>query len=129
MASFALISQLSEQFDYSEGYRDGVFHFRTVTMPHEAAQHLPSHLLTEKQWRAAGVKMTRGWKHYATHATERNILLFRRPLGTDPQTGVASDEAMRRARERELQEQAVEALVEAARAKQQKMDSGDLDTR
>ena len=35
----------------------------------------------------AGVQQSRGWAHYEWHRPEPHILLFRRPLGTDPRTG------------------------------------------
>lgn len=44
-------------------------------------------LLTEAEWRSIGVQQSRGWQHYAIHRPEPHILLFRRPLGTDPATG------------------------------------------
>ena len=46
-------------------------------------------LLSEIEWRALGVTMSRGWLHYAIHRPEPHILLFRRPRGTDPATGQA----------------------------------------
>ena len=44
-------------------------------------------LLSESEWRGIGVQQSRGWVHYAIHRPEPHILLFRRPLGTDPTTG------------------------------------------
>jgi cyclin-dependent kinase regulatory subunit CKS1 len=44
-------------------------------------------LLSEEEWRALGVTQSRGWTHYAVHKPEPHILLFKRPLGTNPQTG------------------------------------------
>jgi len=44
-------------------------------------------LLSEQEWRGIGVQQSRGWVHYAIHRPEPHILLFRRPLGTDPRTG------------------------------------------
>ena len=55
-------------------------------------------LLTEPEWRALGVQQSRGWVHYATHRPEPHILLFRRPLGTDPVTGEISEELVAQAR-------------------------------
>ena len=46
-------------------------------------------LLTENEWRSLGVQQSRGWVHYEIHKPEPHILLFRRPLGTDPNTGNA----------------------------------------
>jgi cyclin-dependent kinase regulatory subunit CKS1 len=77
------------------------------------ARSLPDRLLTEQEWRHLGVQQSRGWVHYAIHKyaiqtvpsvydlwscspffayctcsrPEPHILLFRRPLGTDPATG------------------------------------------
>lgn len=48
---------------------------------------LAGQLLSEAQWRGLGVQQSRGWVHYAIHRPEPHILLFRRPLGTDPVTG------------------------------------------
>lgn len=35
-----------------------------------------------------GVQQSRGWVHYELHRPEPHILLFRRPKGSDPQTGL-----------------------------------------
>mmetsp|Transcript_94498 Transcript_94498/g.266932 ORF Transcript_94498/g.266932 Transcript_94498/m.266932 type:complete len:82 (-) Transcript_94498:131-376(-) len=44
-------------------------------------------LLEEDEWRKLGVTQSRGWGHYEIHRPEPHILLFRRALGTDPNTG------------------------------------------
>lgn len=44
-------------------------------------------LLLEADWRNIGVQQSRGWQHYMFHRPEPHVLLFRRPLGTDPVTG------------------------------------------
>jgi len=41
----------------------------------------------------------RGWTHYAIHKPEPHILLFRRPVGTDPTTGEVDPELAREERE------------------------------
>lgn len=72
-----------------------------------------SRLLSETEWRSMGVQQSRGWQHYAIHRyvslhgnfarikshdficrPEPHILLFRRPLGTDPQTGQVDQELL-----------------------------------
>ena len=62
---------------------------RHVVLPQDIAKALPKNgrLLSEIEWRALGVQQSRGWIHYAIHKPEPHILLVRRPLGTDPQTG------------------------------------------
>ena len=45
------------------------------------------------------IRLPRGWQHYAIHRPEPHILLFRRPLGTDPQTGAVDPELKRMALE------------------------------
>ena len=50
---------------------------------------MPKHkLLMEYEWRALGVIQSFGWVHYEIFNPEPFILLFRRPLGTDPLTGI-----------------------------------------
>ena len=46
-----------------------------------------------------GVQQSRGWVHYAIHRPEPHILLFRRPLGTDPQSGRVDPELLALAKE------------------------------
>ena len=41
-----------------------------------------------QEWRSLGVQQSRGWVHYELHRPEPHILLFRRPKGTDPTTGL-----------------------------------------
>lgn len=71
-----------------------------MILPKELAKTLPkSRLLTEAEWRSIGVQQSRGWQHYAIHRPEPHILLFRRPLGTDPQSGRVDPELERAARD------------------------------
>mmetsp|Transcript_32329 Transcript_32329/g.59286 ORF Transcript_32329/g.59286 Transcript_32329/m.59286 type:complete len:125 (-) Transcript_32329:365-739(-) len=73
---------------------------RHVILPKELAKTLPkTRLLSENEWRSIGVQQSRGWQHYAIHRPEPHILLFRRPLGTDPQTGAVDQELKRMALE------------------------------
>jgi len=74
-----------------------------VILPKELVGQLKSgKLLAEEEWRRLGVQQSRGWEHYAVHRPEPHILLFRRLLGTDPNTGkcdrAAHEEASRKVR-------------------------------
>lgn len=75
--------------EYSAKYNDDKYEYRHVILPREMAKRLPkpARLLTEQEWRGIGVQQSRGWVHYEVHRPEPHILLFRRPLGTDPRTG------------------------------------------
>jgi len=70
-------------------YSDSLYEYRHVILPKEVAKRLadPPKLLTESEWRGLGVQQSLGWVHYEIHKPEPHILLFRRPLGTDPRTG------------------------------------------
>ncbi|CAN0375516.1 unnamed protein product [Ectocarpus fasciculatus] len=93
------------RIDYSEKYVDGAFEYRHVILPKETAKILPqSRLLTEDEWRNLGVQQSRGWQHYAVHTPEPHILLFRRPLGTNPVTGRVDPELEREAKEKYAEE-------------------------
>lgn len=74
---------------------------RHVILPKELAKSLRKGvLLAEEEWRGVGVQQSRGWVHYACHRPEPHILLFRRPLGTDPTTGKVNPELARKAAQR-----------------------------
>ncbi|CAN0030984.1 unnamed protein product [Sphacelaria rigidula] len=74
-------------------------------LPKEQAMMVPqSRLLEEDEWRNLGVQQSRGWQHYAIHRPEPHILLFRRPLGTDPVTGQVDPELEREAKEKYAEE-------------------------
>jgi len=76
------------RIEYSEKYMDDTNEYRHVMLPKEVAKGLPkARLLSEAEWRRIGVQQSRGWEHYAIHRPEPHILLFRRPLGTNPVTG------------------------------------------
>jgi cyclin-dependent kinase regulatory subunit CKS1 len=76
------------QISYSEKSYDEHFEYRHVILPKDIARQMPKNrLLEEHEWRALGVQQSRGWVHYAIHKPEPHILLVRRPIGTDPQTG------------------------------------------
>ncbi|CBJ27816.1 conserved unknown protein [Ectocarpus siliculosus] len=79
---------MAARIEYSEKYQDDSFEYRHVILPKDLAKGLPkSRVLTEQEWRGLGVQQSRGWMHYAIHRPEPHILLFKRPLGTDPVSG------------------------------------------
>ena len=81
----------SKEIEYSDKYEDSAFEYRHVILPKEVAKLLPQgkamRLLSESEWRGLGVQQSRGWVHYEIHRPEPHVLLFRRPVGTDPNTG------------------------------------------
>ncbi|MDR3549243.1 MAG: cyclin-dependent kinases regulatory subunit [Candidatus Pacebacteria bacterium] len=80
-----------DEIEYSDKYSDDKYEYRHVLLPKETYKSMPkSRLLTESEWRALGVQQSRGWVHYEIHKPEPYILLFRRQLGTDPQTGLVA---------------------------------------
>ncbi len=76
--------------EYSDKYYDDHYEYRHVLLPKDVYMKMPKgRLLSESEWRSLGVTMSPGWIHYAIHAPEPFILLFRRPKGTTPITGAA----------------------------------------
>jgi cyclin-dependent kinase regulatory subunit CKS1 len=91
---------VANRCEYSDKYSDDQYEYRHVILPKEVAKTLPAHrLLSDAEWRNLGVQQSRGWVHYATHRPEPHILLFRRPLGTDPQTGEVRPELAQQAKD------------------------------
>lgn len=80
-----------KEIEYSDKYEDSSYEYRHVILPKEVAKQLPQgknmRLLSETEWRSLGVQQSRGWVHYEIHRPEPHVLLFRRPVGTDPTTG------------------------------------------
>jgi cyclin-dependent kinase regulatory subunit CKS1 len=78
-----------DEIDYSEKYNDDLYEYRHVLLPKNIFKTIPKgRLLSESEWRGLGVQQSRGWVHYEIHRPEPHILLFRRPLGTNPETGL-----------------------------------------
>ena len=81
-----------DEIEYSEKYQDDEFEYRHVLLPKTVYRNMPrGRLLYEEEWRQLGVQQSRGWVHYEIHKPEPFILLFRRPLGTDPTTGKVAE--------------------------------------
>ena len=84
-----------DEIEYSEKYMDDTFEYRHVILPKKTAKDMYKiaackRCLEEAEWRGLGVTQSKGWEHYEIHRPEPHILLFRRPLGTDPMTGLVA---------------------------------------
>eukprot|EP01035_Chromulina_nebulosa_P017548 gene17548-23111_t len=96
---------MSSKIEYSEKYQDDKYEYRHVLIPKELAKSLPKNrLLSVNEWRAIGIQQSLGWEHYTSHRPEPHVVLFRRPLGTDPKTGEVNLELQRDAVEAYHQE-------------------------
>ena len=83
------MSHYPDEIEYSDKYFDDFYEYRHVILPKHVYKKAPKgRLLSEMEWRALGVKQSRGWAHYEVHKPEPYILLFRRARGTDPNTGL-----------------------------------------
>lgn len=107
---FNAIASKADEFDHFPVYRDDTYEYGNVVLPpHTVAKHLPVWIiLTESEWRQAGVVMSRGWQHYDWHKPENHILLFRRPIRTDPKKKFTPPQARKNAERREEAERKLE---------------------
>lgn len=85
-----------EEIEYSAKYSDAMYEYRHAILPSGVVHDMvrlvstrPGLLLTEPEWRKLGVVQSHGWLHYMQYSPDQSILLFRRLLGTNPQTGLA----------------------------------------
>ncbi len=77
-----------DEIEYSDKYYDEHYEYRHVLLPKPIYKKIPKgRLLSEMEWRSLGVQQSRGWAHYEIHKPEPFILMFRRAIGTDPNTG------------------------------------------
>ena len=87
-----------KEIEYSEKYYDECYEYRHVILPKEIMKSIKgiSGCLPEETWRKIGIKQSKGWVNYCRYEGEPHILLFRRPIGTDPATGLAPPDAFKK---------------------------------
>ena len=91
-----------DKIEYSAKYQDRIYEYRHVLLPKEVFEKIPyKRLLSENEWRGIGLQMSKGWSHYTIHKPEPHILLFRRPLGIDCETGFLAPEIEKKVAEYE----------------------------
>ena len=83
-----------KEIEYSDKYRDDFYEYRHVLLSKNAYERLKRidgkrRILSEDEWRYVGIQQSRGWQHFLNGGAEPNILVFRRPIGTNPNTGEA----------------------------------------
>lgn len=92
-----------DQIEYSEKYQDEVYEYRHVIMTEKHKKLLSNgKLLSESEWRNLGIQQSKGWEHFLIYKKEPHILIFRRPIGTDPLTGFISDDIKKNIEEYEI---------------------------
>lgn len=70
---------MAKDIFYSDRYCDEEYEYRHVIIPQEMMDKIPKgKLMTEEEWRKAGLQQSTGWVHYAIFEPEPNVLLFRR---------------------------------------------------
>ena len=88
--------------EYSSKYRDECYEYRHVILTKDQYQIIRDiqGLIPENIWRdKLEIQVSQGWKNYARYPGEPHILLLRRPLGTDPRTGVVPEETLKKIEE------------------------------
>ena len=86
------------EIEYSEKYYDDCYEYRHVILTKEKMKLIRDKpgCLSEEEWRSIGVQQSKGWVNYCRYEGEPHILLFRRPKGTDPLTGVAPSDSLKK---------------------------------
>ena len=87
-----------KEIEYSDKYYDDCYEYRHVILTKEKMKLIRDiqGCLSEDQWRNLGVQQSKGWVNYCRYEGEPHILLFRRPKGTDPITGLAPPDSMKK---------------------------------
>ena len=77
--------------EYSDKYQDECYEFRHIILAkwqYKIIRDIPG-LISEDIWRnKLGLKVSNGWTNYSRYAGEPHVLLLRRPLGMDLETGI-----------------------------------------
>ncbi|VDN56017.1 unnamed protein product [Dracunculus medinensis] len=62
-----------EDYYYSEKYEDDKYEYRHVIIAKDLVKDVPKDkLMTEREWRALGIRQSKGWEHYMVHPAERH---------------------------------------------------------
>ena len=87
-----------DEIEHSNKYHDEFYEYKHVILPEKIFKELGKErkLLTKEEWIKLGIIQSNGWEHYLIYENEPHILLFRRPLGTDPNTGIAPAEILQK---------------------------------
>ena len=87
-----------EEIEHSNKYYDDYYEYKHVILPEKIYKEFlkEKKLLTQEDCIKLGIKQSNGWEHYLIYENEPHILLFRRPLGTDPNTGIAPAEILQK---------------------------------
>jgi len=80
------------QIEYSDKYYDKIYEYRHVSLPKEYLKKLTGKLMSEEEWRALGIQQSKGWEHYTIYSKEKHVIMFRRPIGINPETGEVPEE-------------------------------------
>ena len=75
-----VVERLKDDIWYINIVSDGVFEYRSVEVPFELVSYCPNRNLTERECRSIGITQSKGWENYWRQPSEKNILLFRRPI-------------------------------------------------
>ncbi len=101
---------------YSDKFNDDYYEFRNIILTKKVFKRIPEKtLLSENEWRALGIVQSRGWEHFSIHKPEPHVLLFRRPVGTDPETGEVPFEVLFKIEEYERKKAIIDHHAEVVR--------------
>ena len=83
-----------DNIEQSNKYYDDYYEYKHLILPEAIYKKLGKErkLLTKDDWEKLGIELTNGWEHYLIYENEPHILLFRRPIGTNPNDGKYPDD-------------------------------------
>ena len=86
-----------DEMEYSYKYKDECYEYRHIILTKKQfkiIRDIPG-LIPEDIWRnKLDIHVSKGWKNYARYPGEPYIILLRRPIGTDPQTGIVPEDIL-----------------------------------
>lgn len=71
--------------EYGDRFYDNEYEYRIVTLPNDIAKKVPKRLLSDGEWRALGIQMSKGWVNYHPIMDGKN-LLFKRSYSGEGKT-------------------------------------------
>ncbi len=88
-----------DEMEYSYKYKDDCYEYRHIILTKKQYKIIRdmTGLIPEEIWRDQfGIQVSKGWQNYARYPGEPHILLLRRPIGTNPETGEVPPEVLKK---------------------------------
>lgn len=85
------MSRYPREITFTDKIKDKFYEYRSVLLPRHKKEIFVNKykckILSVEEVKELGIMQSKGWEHYLVYKPEPYVILFRRILGTNPETG------------------------------------------